>query len=248
MEDNTRTGLPLLRPLFLEFPDAAPDRHPIDIDLNASGEFMVGPDLLVAAPPFPDKDNDYDAKLPSPGWYDFWTGERVQANYVPVNTTGQQADAAMSTVHIHSELASLPVFVRPGAMIPVAPLVQSTVERPQGPLRLRVFPGPECSGHLYQDDGTSFAYKQGDFLRMSFTCEISDASGDLTIHISRHEARHPAWWQQIAVEVNGLSRQPAAATVDGRAVPVSAGSHSVTILVTDHGDGMTIVVPAVAPA
>jgi alpha-glucosidase len=77
IEDNTRTGLPLLRPLFLEFPNAAADRHPIDVDVDASGEFMVGPDLLVAAAPFPDKLDDYDAKLPSAGWYDFWTGKRV---------------------------------------------------------------------------------------------------------------------------------------------------------------------------
>ena len=55
MEEGTHTGLPLLRPIFLDFPDAAADRHPLDVDLNASGEFMVGPDLLVAAPPFPDK-------------------------------------------------------------------------------------------------------------------------------------------------------------------------------------------------
>ena len=67
MEENIRTGLPLLRPLFLEFPDAAADHHPIDLDPDAGGEFMVGPDLLVAAPPFPDKANDYDAKLPSSG-------------------------------------------------------------------------------------------------------------------------------------------------------------------------------------
>ena len=50
MEEGTHTGLPLLRPIFLDFPEAAADRHPLDVDLNASGEFMVGSDLLVAAP------------------------------------------------------------------------------------------------------------------------------------------------------------------------------------------------------
>ncbi len=50
-EEDTHTGLPLLRPLFLEFPDAAADRHPLDVDLNTSGEFMVGPDLLVLLHP-----------------------------------------------------------------------------------------------------------------------------------------------------------------------------------------------------
>src|SRR6202042_2895797 len=46
-DEASRTGLPLVRPLFLEFPNAAPDRHPIDIDLSAPSEFMLGPDLLI---------------------------------------------------------------------------------------------------------------------------------------------------------------------------------------------------------
>ena len=73
-EEATRTGLPVLRPLFLEFPDAAPDRHPIDIDVNASGEFLLGRDLLIAAPPFPDELDRYQVEFPSPDWYDYWTG------------------------------------------------------------------------------------------------------------------------------------------------------------------------------
>ena len=40
-DEASRTGLPLVRPLFLEFPDAAPDGHPIDLD--AGGEFLARP-------------------------------------------------------------------------------------------------------------------------------------------------------------------------------------------------------------
>jgi alpha-glucosidase len=251
MEDNTRTGLPLLRPLFLEFPDAAPDRHPIDVDLDASGEFMVGPDLLVAAPPFPDKVSDYDAKLPSSGWYDFWTGDRVEESHTPPPAVGQQPDTAkgtfVPTVHIHPEIASLPVFVRPGAILPIAPLVQSTDQRPEGPLKLRVFPGSNCTGELYQDDGTSFAYKQGDFLRMTFSCEVVENNGSLAIHIGKHEGSYPAWWRQIAVEVDGLSKRPLAVTVDGRTTSFDTVSHSISILLTDNGNGMDVVISGLVP-
>jgi len=65
----------MLRPLFLEFPNAAPDRHPIDLD--ARGQFLWGPDLLIAAPPFFEIQNTYSPVLPGPIWYDFWTGHRV---------------------------------------------------------------------------------------------------------------------------------------------------------------------------
>jgi alpha-glucosidase len=248
MEQNTRTGLPLLRPIFLEFPDAAPDRHPIDIDFNAGGEFMVGPDLLVAAPPFPDKVNDYEAELPSVGWYDFWTGDRIQAGRATVAAGGLQPEAAkgavLSTISIHPELDTLPVFVRPGAILPLEPLTQSTAERPKGSLTLRIFPGPDCKGDLYQDDGTSFAYKNGDFLRMSFTCKVSSNHDRLTIHIGKHEGRYPAWWKQIEVEVNGITKNPSSVAVDGKNAPFNAGKSSVIIPVTDDGNGMDIVIPS----
>lgn len=242
MEQGTRTGLPLLRPLFLQFPNAAADRHPIDVDLAAGGEFMVGPDLLVVAPPFPDRANDYDAELPSAGWYDFWTGKRLDEGSTPTLTGDTLTVAAMSTILIHPELATLPVFVRPGAIIPTEPLVQSTVEKPVGPLKLRVFPGPDCAGEIYQDDGSTFGYRPGEYLRMRFTCETSSRNGDLAIHIGTHEGRFPAWWKDIVVEVNGLKKNPTSITVNGRATNISSSDQNVSITAADRGAGIEVVV------
>jgi alpha-glucosidase len=245
IEEGTRTGLPLLRPLFLEFPDAAPDRHPLDVDLNTSGEFMVGPDLMVAAPAFEDKAEDYDATLPSAGWYDFWTGGEVGEDRERVLAGGLQTGTAapvLPAVRIHRELATLPVFVRPGAMLPMEPLIQSTEEKPVGPLTLRVFPGPDCGGDLYQDDGTSFAYKRGDFLRMHFRCEASADHRQVSIHVGKHEGTYAAWWKEIAVEVNGLPEKPSSVMVDGKSAACSFSGHSAKIVVSDRGDGVDIVV------
>jgi alpha-glucosidase len=246
-EDDTHTGLPLLRPLFLEFPDAAPDHHPLDVDLATSGEFMIGPDLLVAAAPFLEKADDYDATLPTTGWYDFWTGEQVGLGNTRALSGDLQSGPAkhpnLSSVRIHPELATLPVFVRPGAILAIAPLLQSTADRPEGPLTLRVFPGPNCEGHLYQDDGVTFAYKRGDFLRMTFTCDVSPTDGHLTIHIGKHEGTYSAWWHQIVVQVNGLSNKPSSITVDGHAAGFSATDHSATITTPDEGNGIDIVIP-----
>jgi alpha-glucosidase len=243
MEAGTHTGLPLLRPLFLEFPDAALDRHPLDVDLEASGEFMVGSDLLVAAPPFLDKADDYNAKLPSTGWYDFWTGDRVHDSQAPMDTGILQSEEvrmqATPLVHLRPELAILPVFVRPGTILPIAPLVQSTGERPQGPLTLRVFPGPDCAGDLYQDDGVSFAYKHGESLRMHFTCSASQ--GDLTIHIGKHEGSYPAWWHDLVVEVDGLVATPSSIISNGRSITANISDRRLTFTVADDGAGMDIV-------
>ena len=245
-EDGTRTGLPLLRPIFLEFPDATQDRHPLDIDLDASGEFMVGPDLLVAPPPFPDKIDDYSAKLPSRGWYDYWTGKPAGEGVASSVTPGLQPEAGkgtvLSAVKIHPELASLPVFVRPGTILPIAPLVESTMQLPQGPLTLRVFPGEHCAGSIYQDDGTSFAYRQGQYLRRSFSCDRSGPAGELHLHVNQREGSFPAWWNSLAFEVNGVAAKPGAVTVNGRPIASVYRDGQLTFEVPDRGDAMEVVV------
>jgi len=244
MEANTRTGLPLLRPLFLEFPNAAPDKHPLDVDVDVSGEFMVGPDLLIAAAPFPEKTDPYEAKLPSRGWYDYWTGKRVDEGSAPSVAGGLQPEAlagpTLSAVHVTPRLDYLPVFVRPGAILPIAPLVQSTEEIPAGPLRLRVFPGPDCKGSLYEDDGTSFAYRSGNFLRMNFSCEVSTDGHEISVKIGPHDGRYPSWWKAILVEIDGAQTSPTRVTENGRQVNSSSTNGNISVEATDNGTGFEL--------
>ena len=63
------------------------------------------------------------------------------------------------------------MYVRGGSILPLQPLIQSTDETPNGPLELRVYPGQPCSGSLYLDDGHTFRYQRGEFLRQTFTCQ-----------------------------------------------------------------------------
>ena len=205
-DESSRTGLPMLRPLFFEFPDAFPDRHPIDVDLPASGEFMLGPDLLVTPPPYPDETESYMVELPSDGWYDFWSGAAV----VPASQTadinsGAASDIKAPTVlQITPRLSELPVFVRAGSILPLDPLVESTAETPRGPLTLQVYVGDHCDGSLYQDDGMTFAYKSGSLLRMKFTCDSSPDG--LRIHISEPAGTFLPWWNQVRLEVFDSNR------------------------------------------
>jgi alpha-glucosidase len=237
-EEATRTGQPMVRPLFLEFPDAAPDHHPIDLDKNASGEFLLGPELLIAAPPFPDEMGAYAAELPSPGWYDFWTGRKLAP---PPALSGDPPDVpgrtTLPTVDIVPSFAQLPVFVRPGAILPMAPLVQSTEDVPQGPLTLRIYAGDSCSGTLYQDDGKSYAFRDGKYLRMNFTCRI-DGKG-LHLAIGPHQGTYPAWWKQIHAEVYGWTPKKNVALVNAGKVALQAtqDGDSADLLIPDDGKG-----------
>ena len=242
-EEASRTGLPMMRPLFLEFPDAAPDHHPIDVDIPSSGEFLLGSSLLIAPSPWPEQLDDYFAELPSMHWYDYWTGKKVQTSSAPVNLAQPAATSAewLVTVQLHPELASLPVFVRGGAILPIAPLIQSTNERPQGPLTLRVYRGGQadvCSGSLYLDDGKTYAYRNGAFLRVQFTCNV-DANG-FHLHISAHEGSYPAWWKEIRAEVYGDDQPQGHVLINGREVNqavISPLPHGVSLTFADDGKG-----------
>jgi alpha-glucosidase len=150
-------------------------------------------------------------------------------------------EAVVASVRVRRELGSLPVYVRPGSILPIEPLVESTEEKPSGPLTLRVFPGPDCHGALYQDDGRTFAYEHGEFLRMSFTCHQS-ADGNVAVHIGRHVGSYPAWWKMIDVEVNGPARPPVSATVNGRGAALKAAGGAMVVQVPDNGMGMDVVV------
>jgi|HubBroStandDraft_4_1064222.scaffolds.fasta_scaffold03102_2 alpha-glucosidase len=200
-EEASRTGLPLERPLFLEFPDATPDRHPIDIDAEASSEFMLGSDLLIAPPQYPEELDEYSVEFPTPAWYDFWTGDKV--NLLPPDPPppGAPDRTIQYSMRVTPVLSQLPVYVRAGAIVPMEPLVQSTSETPAGPLTLRIYAGDSCRGQLYQDDGRSFAFEKGEFLRETFACEVKD--GSIRVTIGPRTGTYPAWWKEVRFEIYG---------------------------------------------
>jgi len=245
-EEASRTGIPLERPLFLEFPDATPDRHPIDLDGAAAGEFLLGPDLLVAPPSFPEELDEYQAELPGSGWYDFWTGERVRAHALPLPVTtsvdppSEKNATQPLAVDVTPRLDELPVFVRSGAILPMAPLIQSTDETPQGPLTLRVYAGAPCTGSLYMDDGKSYAFQQGTYLRMNFGCRITPQGMEL--EIGAHHGSFPAWWKEIRVEIYGWTPSSGEVLVNGQKVAArrSRGKKEVVFLTADDGNGSKV--------
>ncbi len=242
-DEASRTGLPMVRPLFLEFPNAAPDGHPIDTDLAATGEFMLGPELLIAPPPYPEEEAPYEVEFPSSGWYNYWTGEKIN---VPAPTKTIPDPMAVPdrdwqfSVHVIPELSQLPVFVRAGSILPISPLVQSTSETPQGPLTLRVYPGDGCTGDLYQDDGKSYAFQHGAYLRMNFKCQTT-AEG-MRLNISSHEGTYSAWWKEVHVEIYGFTPSHGEIYVNEKKISADIdGEHkSMSFVLADDGKGEVI--------
>jgi alpha-glucosidase len=192
-EESSRTGDPIMRPTFYDYP--AMQSAPCD----QSMAFTVGRDLLVAASPHPEQPRAYDICLPGKGWYDYWSG-------LPL---------AEAKTRETPKLDRLPVFVRPGAILAKQPLVQSTSEFPKGPLKLDVYPGDDCGGELYLDDGVSIA---GPHLRQTIQCTI--VPGGVSLRFGAREGSYRPWWTQIAVTVHGarpvskiIPDQPRAAAI-----------------------------------
>jgi alpha-glucosidase len=237
-EELSRTGLPIVRPLFVDFPGATKDKHPIDLD--AGNEFLFGNNILVAPAVYPEKPDAYPVELPSVDWYNYWTGEKVHEGVWSDGVPALNDPGFIGRkITIKPQLDVLPVFVREGSILPLQPLVQSTSEIPQGPLTLRVYPGKDCKGSLYIDDGLSFAYRRGNFLRMDFTC--SETPDGITIHIGPHQGTYIPWWKNIQIEIYGSPSSPRKASIAGSNASVESSfdaSHNVTkFIFTDNGGG-----------
>jgi alpha-glucosidase len=198
-DENARTGAPLMRPLFYDFPDA------LDAPCEQPTAFLLGDRLLIAPPPDLESPQAYKICLPAGRWYDYWTGA----------PTSQM-------ITVTPVLDRLPVFVRAGAILPGQPLVQSTSQTPQGPLSLDVYPGDDCRGTIYADDGHSAAYAQQGYFRQRVHC-VETAIG-IDLDFDAREGQFQPWWHQVAVRVHHW-RGGAQAFLDGQRIadPVTRG-------------------------
>lgn len=145
MQQASETGVPALRPLFLEYPT---DEHAANID----DEFLFGADLL-AAPVLWDGFTSRQVYLPAGDWFDYWTGKHYDGD---------------STIQVSAPLNYIPIFVRGGGFIFRQPVVQNTGEMPGNSLRVLVAAAADSAAALYEDDGESLAYRKGEFMKREF--------------------------------------------------------------------------------
>lgn len=176
-------GLPLQRALWLHYPD----------DVKARGnatEYLWGRDLLVA-PVFEQGATSRAAYLPAGTWYDWWTNERYPGGDILIRKV---------------DLATMPIYARAGAIIPVDPIRQYTSQPVTAPTTLRVFPGADGQFTLYDDDGISQEYLNGagSWIRMTW----NDQAQQLTLEPGAPAgARNQATRRQFKVVLpNGTTR------------------------------------------
>jgi alpha-glucosidase len=244
-EETSHDGLPIDRPLFLEFPHAIENGTPLDL-ITGGSEFLFGSRILVAPNPSPEEIAPYTVHLPPGTWYDYWTGERYTRGKSggPLDLEQRDNVIAQKTLSITPKLEQLPVYVRGGSIIPIAPLTQSTAEVPNGPLTLRVYPlppglnmpGESCAGEVYADDGHSFDFRNGVFARVHFTCS-TETDGSVTVTIGEQEGIWKPWWHEYRIEVVGWTPKSGRGLVDGNSTSLTqaGGRWGVTVPLNTHG-------------
>jgi alpha-glucosidase len=129
----------------------------------------------------------------------------------------------------------MPAYVRGGSILPLQPLIQNTDETPSGPLELRVYPGSDCKGSIYLDDGHTFRYQKGEYLRQAFSCQSDANSLRLTFH--SRQGSYPPWWKFIEVVVYDWPSAHAEAKFSSSTYPLKtsfdAKQHALHVTLSD---------------
>jgi alpha-glucosidase len=199
MVDASRTGIPAMRPLMLEYP--GDPRF-----AESSQEFFFGDDLLIAPVLTPDS-RQREVPLPQGTWYDFHSGSRTSGG---------------SSVRVEAPLDRIPVFVREGAIVPSQQTMQYARQEAIDPLTLTVYPlisNGAVTTHYYEDDGKSFDYLKGAVLRRNHTQQR--AANTLAVEISAAEGTYRPPARHLVLVFVDVAKEPVTVMVNG--TPLTKG-------------------------
>jgi alpha-glucosidase/alpha-D-xyloside xylohydrolase len=190
------TGLPMMRALWVHYPDDAEA-------VKLGAEYLWGRDLLVA--PVVEKGaKSRRVYLPEGAWYDWWTGEKLEGK---------------RWIERPVDLATLPLYARAGAIIPLDPVRQYTAQPVTEPTTLRVFPGASGVSKLYDDDGQSLGYRDGSDPKLFFINLTWDDSNRRVI--LEPGTKWPGGTRSFRIEVSGSNAQPKQIEFRGERLEVS---------------------------
>jgi alpha-D-xyloside xylohydrolase len=124
----TKTGVPLMRAMVLEFQDD-PSTH------NIQDQYIFGDAFLVA--PVYKPVSKRTVYLPAGTWYEYETGKEYTG---PV------------TLRVEPPLNVLPLYVRDNSIIPMGPDMLYVGDKPLNPITLDIWLASEAEFTLYDDD------------------------------------------------------------------------------------------------
>src|SRR3954469_687800 len=193
------TGIAFLRPLYYDWPEA-------EQAYTSKNEYLFGDNMIVAPVTAPiDKASGLASEkvwLPSGEWVEWNTGKRFTG---PAELTRKFS------------IRETPVYVRAGAIVPMAPPMRYSSEKAVDPLIVNVFPltdGQTSSYTVYEDSSRAREYQMG---KAAWTdIQASESNGELKVTIApargsysgmpaqrANELRLPGDWPPASVSANG---------------------------------------------
>jgi alpha-glucosidase len=200
------TGVAFFHPLYYDWPEE-------DQAYQSKNEYMFGDQMLVAPVTAPaDKASGLATEklwLPPGDWLEWPTGRHLRGGV---------------TLERSFSIEQIPVYVRPGAIIPMQPPMLYTGEKRVDPLILAIWPlqryfddlrNRVSSYSVYEDSGVSVEYQRGVFARTpikatqtlaNLKVEIGPVEGSYSgmLKSRAYELRLPADWPPIEVKINGV--------------------------------------------
>jgi alpha-D-xyloside xylohydrolase len=176
----TSEGNPFMRPLVVDFP-----KDPQAIGIG--DQYLFGPAIMVT-PVTTAGATNRQVYLPASGapWFNFWTGATSPA--------GQSVEAA-------APVETLPLFVRPGAIIPMGPFLQYSSEKPADPIELRIYRGADGKFTIYEDEGDNYNYEKGKYA----TIQISWNDAKHTLEIGKRSGEFPGMLKEHTFNIVWVS-------------------------------------------
>jgi alpha-glucosidase/alpha-D-xyloside xylohydrolase len=175
------TGLPIMRALWLHYPNEA-------AAVTRGDEYLFGRAVLVA--PVVDKGaTARSVYLPKGRWYDFWTEEPHDGS---------------REINRSVDLETMPLFVRAGAILPLGPIKQyisEPVPAERDTLTVHVYPGADGVFRLYEDDGVTFGHQRGEW--MGLDMRWNDRERRLSLRLAAGSRMRPPAQRRVHVRVAG---------------------------------------------
>ena len=199
------SGAPLVRGLMWDYP-----RDPAAWTEKYKYQFMLGRDVLVA-PIYRSQAASGGWRkgihLPQGTWFDYWDGHQATAG-----AEGRDLDLQVT-------LAKLPVFVRAGTILPMYPEVLYDGQKPKDRVTFDVYPASgESSFTLYEDDGNTRRYQQGESSRQ--TIRMQAAGADATVDIGAVDGTYAGQEARRGYTLRMLAANaPQSVQAEGRALP-----------------------------
>ena len=192
----TRTGAPITRPVYLDYPEQ-------DAAYTRPGEYLYGPDVLVAPVTTPGATATQHVWFPPGRWVDYFTGATYRG---PADVT------------LQVPLDRMPVFVRAGGIVPEEAGQSSVDAAGAGPLTLKVFSGGSGRFTLYNDAGEGLGYASGQYAQTPLSYAESGGASKLVVAADRGRYPGQPAARAYAVDLADVTA-PTAVSVDDRALP-----------------------------